>query len=210
MCLIIQKPAERVISDDFLSNAWAQNGHGWGCFHLAHGTLNWARGMHLNELLTYNSRLPRSAEVYLHLRRATHGAVTHDMAHPHVVRDGLLLMHNGSISQLAPDDASRSDTAELARHLSDLLHGLSGSQVASLIRSSGFQTLMAPLLEGSAVVLMDQQGAVHLGKPWHAIRPSHWDASMTGILVSNLHTWRHRATVEATQGSAVGKEAAWA
>ncbi len=189
MCLIIKKPAERRIAPDFLENAWQRNSHGWGAFHVEDGQVVWERGMHLHELMAYNARLPLDREVYLHVRKATYGPVTPDLAHPYVVRPGLMLMHNGSISHLAPQDPQLSDTAELARLLRNMLDGLSDEQAESLIRSDGFARLTAPLIQGSMVVLFDRLGAVRLGRDWHVVQRHEWDGVMPGIEVSNTHAW---------------------
>ena len=189
MCLIIKKPFGRRIASDFLENAWQRNPHGWGCFHLDQGEVIWARGLLLSELIDHNDRLPLDAEVYLHLRRATYGEVSHDMTHPYVVRPGVLLMHNGNIAHLAPQDTARSDTSELARLLRDMLSGLSDDQAAALIRSQAFRALTAPLIEGSMVVLMDAKGPVHLGRDWHTVQAADWSEAMAGMDVSNVHTW---------------------
>ncbi len=201
MCLIIKKPPGRRITADFLANAWQHNSHGWGCFHhgATPGQVVWARGLCFEELLVHNASLPVDTEVYVHLRRATHGAVNHDMAHPYVVRPGLLLMHNGSIDRLAPQDKAISDTAELARLLHDMLAGLSDAQAACLIRSQGFGALTAPLIEGSMVVLMDAQGAVRLGREWHTVQQAQWHEAMVGIEVSNVHTWAPGANPQQAQ-----------
>lgn len=192
MCLIIKKPLGRRIAADFLENAWQRNSHGWGCFHTERGEVVWARGLCLQALIDHNARLPLNAEVYVHLRHATYGEVNHDMAHPYVVRQGLLLMHNGSIAHLAPQDASRSDTSELARLLRDMLSGLSDEQASAVIRSQGFRVLTAPLIEGSMVVLMDAQGPVRLGRDWHTVQAADWSDAMVGVEVSNSHTWGRR------------------
>ena len=194
MCLIIKKPLGRCIAADFLENAWQRNSHGWGCFHTRHGQVVWARGLRLDELIEHNARLPLDAEVYLHLRRATYGEVNHDMAHPYVVRDGLLLMHNGSIAHLAPQDTRRSDTSELARMLRDMLGGLSDEQASGVIRTQGFRMLTAPLIEGSMVVLMDARGPVRLGRDWHTVQAADWNEAMAGVEVSNSHTWGRQLT----------------
>lgn len=193
MCLIIRKPAERRICADFLRHAWQLNADGWGAFHLAGDRVVSARGMHLEQLLDYNAQLPLDAEVFIHLRKATYGEVNEAMAHPYRVRDRLLLMHNGSIHRLAPDDRSRSDTSELARLLADMLAGLDDEQVAALIRSDGFSTMTAPLVEGSMVILFDQRGAVRLGRDWHTVAAGEWDGVMPGIEVSNTHAWQPKS-----------------
>ncbi|HEX5356421.1 MAG TPA: hypothetical protein VFW93_09390 [Aquabacterium sp.] len=196
MCLIIKKPLGRHITADFLENAWQRNSHGWGTFHLANGKVVWSRGLCLRELIAHNARLPLDAEVYLHLRRATYGEVNQDMAHPYVVRPGMLLMHNGSIAHLAPQDPSRSDTSELARLLHDMLADLTDAQAASIIRSQGFRALTAPLIEGSMVVLMDAQGPVRLGRDWHTIQAVDWSEAMAGVDVSNTHTWGRQTSAK--------------
>jgi predicted glutamine amidotransferase len=133
MCLIIKKPAGRTICTEFLKNAWQRNCHGWGGFFVQDGQVVRARGLHFEELLDYNRQLPANVEACIHLRKATYGEVNHEMAHPYLVRPGLMLMHNGSIHHLAPQDPSVSDTSELARLLGDLLAGLSDEQAAAMI-----------------------------------------------------------------------------
>ena len=189
MCLIIKKPAHRRIATDFLANAWKRNSHGWGSFHVEADRVVWARGMKFDELVAHNAGLPLEAEVYIHVRRATYGHVSEGMAHPYRVREGLMLMHNGSIHHLAPEDGTRSDTHELARLLHDLLDGLSDAQAQALIRSQGFARLTAPLIQGSMVILIDRLGPVRLGRAWHVVQPHEWDGVMPGIEVSNTHAW---------------------
>jgi len=197
MCLIIKKPAGRSLCPAFIENAWRHNHDGWGSFFLQGGRPVWAKGMGFDDLQAHARALPDSTEAYLHLRRATHGAINHAMAHPHVVHthpdDGhdLLLMHNGCIDHLAAPgtDTPHSDTAVLADLLRDMLQGLSPVQAARLIRSQGFARLTAPLIEGSMVVLLDAQGAVRLGREWHVVQPCEWQPAMAGFEVSNTRTW---------------------
>lgn len=189
MCLIIKKPAGRRIDAGFLDHVWSRNSDGWGTVHVEQGRLVWHKGLHLSELQARNRWLPEHAEAYLHLRKATYGAVTHDMAHPCPVRPGLLLMHNGSLHHLAPPDRHRSDTAELARLLGTMLDGLDDGQAEALVRSEGFARLMAPAVEGSMVLLLDARGVVRLGRDWHRVQPHEWAPDMHGIEVSNTHAW---------------------
>ena len=189
MCLIIKKPVGRQICPDFIENAWRRNHDGWGSFYLQGDRPVVVKGMDLASLQAHNLRLPGDTEVYLHLRKATYGCVHHDMAHPYQVREGMYLMHNGSIDHLAPDDPGRSDTAELARLLGNLLLGLSAVQAHQLVRSEGFLRLLAPLIKGSMVVLLDAHGPVRLGREWHRVQPREWGGLMHDIEVSNTHAW---------------------
>lgn len=204
MCLIIKKPAGRSICADFLKNAWERNFHGWGGFFVQDGEVVWERGLDFDDLLAYNSRLPAKVEACIHLRKATYGEVNHEMAHPYMVRPGLMLMHNGSIPQLAPQNPAFSDTSELARLLGDLLKDLSDEQTAAMVRSPAFARLTAPLIDGSMVVLMDQGGVVRLGREWHTVKSCEWTGAMTGIQVSNSHTWGEKARELARQAQRRG------
>jgi hypothetical protein len=152
--------------------------------------------MAFDDLLAHVDGLPADVEVYLHLRKATYGHIIEEMAHPYVVRDSLLLMHNGTIHHMAPRDPRWSDTAELAQALRNLLEGLTEAQSMALVRSDGFHRITAPLVAGSMVVLHDRAGAVRLGRDWHTMQAAEWDATMAGIEVSNTHAWRPRNRVE--------------
>lgn len=189
MCLIIHKPAGRRISAEFLSHVWRANDHGWGVFRLVGGVPTGDKGMELEGLQAANATLAVDEEACLHLRQATYGCVQPTLAHPHVVREGLLLMHNGSIHHLAPRAPGHSDSTELAAALRSLLLGLDADQAADLLRSEGFRRLVAPLVKGSMVVLLDHRGLVRLGRDWHRVRQGEWHADMQGIAVSNTHAW---------------------
>lgn len=191
MCLIICKPPGRSIPAEFLANAWARNGDGWGAFFAHEGRLQCCRGLSYPGLMAANTALPRHAQVYLHLRKATCGHVNESMTHPLVVRPGLLLMHNGTFPGLVPGgaDSDKSDTWELARLLRDLTSGMSDVQVQHLIRSEGFRRLSAVFMQRNVVVLQDEQGSVRLGRAWHRVTEDEWDASMVGVEVSNRHAW---------------------
>jgi len=103
-------------------------------------------------------------------------------------------MHNGTLPHLRPAHPGMSDTAELARLLRDLLVGLSAVQAQQVVRSEGFALLLAPLIRGSMIVLLDGQGSLSLGRDWHAVSAHEWDHAMHGIEVSNTRTWRPRCS----------------
>lgn len=191
MCLIIHKPSGRPVCPEFLANAWLRNGHGWGIVTWdAEGQPQARRGMRLPELLAQAAALDHEAPAVLHLRQATVGAVNLAMVHPFEVRPGLWLMHNGSIAHLRPAKGQHSDTAELARLLADLLAGQSDEQARATLRSEGFERLIAPLIRGSMVLLLDRDGLVRLGREWHRVAADEWLPSMHGMEVSNARTWR--------------------
>jgi hypothetical protein len=83
-----------------------------------------------------------------------------------------------------------SDSAVLARWLGQQLAGLSAPEAARRLRCPSFARELAPLIEGSMVVLLDALGSVTLGREWHAVRPDQWHRGMWGIEVSNTRTWQ--------------------
>ncbi len=189
MCLIIHKPAGRVLCEGFLEDALRHNPDGWGLARLQAGQLRLCRGLEPRALLDAHAQLEVHEEVYLHLRKATSGEVSAAMAHPFVVLPGLALMHNGTLQDLCPDSGPMSDTAVLARHLADVIGPVPRDLRAAYIRSSGFRALMALAVRDSFVLLLDAQGAVRYGRPWHVIEPGQWHERMHGVAVSNLRYW---------------------
>ena len=192
MCLIIKKPSGRTLPEDFLAETWRSNHDGWGYSYLTAGGLYVERGMSLDSLLARCQALPVDVEVFLHLRKATAGIITDEMAHPYIVRHGMLLMHNGTISNLVPPCRIKSDSWALARLLGDMLQSLSDVQSAHLIRTEGFAAMLSALIAPSRVVLLDTYGAVLFGQGWHTVSADEWSAEMDGILVSNTTAWTPR------------------
>lgn len=193
MCVIIKRPANRIIPNDFLIEAWQKNSDGWGVGFLTEGTLIARRGMTLDELLLANDSLPPESEVIVHLRKATVGDIRREMTHPFWVRPGLALFHNGTIGRTAPLPVGKSDTWQLARCLHAILAGRGERQWADFIRTDEFSKAIKGLLGCSMAVLLDRHGALTFGRQWHRLTPQEWCAGMTGMDVSNTTAWRPRA-----------------
>lgn len=190
MCLIVRKPAQRSVPADFLERAWQRNHDGWGSVRWQAGRAVTTRGMSLDELQAHVAALPVREEVLIHLRRATHGPVNLEMAHPIEVCPGIVLMHNGRIDSLAAPDNAVSDTYELARLLGQWLAPLPPPAASRVLRGEGFSRLLAPVIGDSMVVLADSRGWLRLGRAWHLVTAQDWqDRAMHGIEVSNRHTW---------------------
>ena len=97
-------------------------------------------------------------------------------------------------------EAVRHGILALARLLRNMLAGLDDAQAQALLRSEGFARLMAPLVQGSMVLLFDAQGAVRLGRDWHTVQAHEWDGEMPGIQVSNTHAWTPKPGMPAPAG----------
>jgi hypothetical protein len=92
-----------------------------------------------------------------------------------------------------------------------MLAGLDDTQAQALLRSEGFGRLMAPLVQGSMVVLFDAQGAVRLGRDWHTVQTHEWDGEMPGIQVSNTHAWAPKPGLQRPPpGAGAGCPGRWA
>lgn len=95
-------------------------------------------------------------------------------------------------------DGQGADEGAAAQVLGDGLAEVFGQVVdADGVHAGGEDCLSASCrpraAKGSMLVLMDVQGAVRLGREWHQVHAADWHVDMTGIEVSNLHTWGRQA-----------------
>lgn len=189
MCLIIKRPAGRIIPDEFLAEAWRKNSDGWGMGFLSTGVLVTCRGMTLDELLAANQNLPADCEVIVHLRKATVGDVNLRMTHPFWVRPSLILFHNGTINSSVPLPEGKSDSWSLARTIRARLAGMNREQSAGFVRSDAFAREANEIVGGSMAVLFDHRGVVAFGRHWHTVGAREWCPEMAGMKVSNVTAW---------------------
>lgn len=123
MCVIFYKPAAVQIAPDLLTAALALNHDGWGLMGFAaDGSLLIERHGHTDEEAVRAAvARHKDAELVLHLRQRTRGAVGEHNAHPFKVAEGLYLMHNGTLP-FASRSAAHSDTWHFVNDVLRPLH----------------------------------------------------------------------------------------
>lgn len=120
MCVIIHKPAGKIIPAKDLKQAWASNSDGAGivipsrCPKVFKGIMKLKHLENIIETLTDH-------EIVIHLRWATHGSVSPDNTHPFPCGRDRYLMHNGILSNYGEaGKKGRSDSAHFAEDISTL------------------------------------------------------------------------------------------
>ena len=110
MCLIIHRPKDRTIPQDWLDNAMIANPDGWGIMASDGTKLHVARGMTHKGFPKALKRFKKQ-EVFIHFRFATHGNIDVENCHPFTILNGqFAVMHNGVINIDTSECNDRSDT----------------------------------------------------------------------------------------------------
>lgn len=123
MCLIIYKPAAVEIPKEIIRKAWDSNNHGAGFMVSKGENFHFQKGFFKLKALLSELAKYKKDELAIHLRMATHGAITAMNCHPFIVstkkitrtegKADFLLMHNGILS--AYGDENNSDSWHFAR-----------------------------------------------------------------------------------------------
>ena len=107
MCLIIHKPTDGYVDLTTIQSAQEHNQDGSGYMSKS-GIFKWDK---ISAKKIYD-RINADDSAAIHFRMATHGKVDADNTHPFKLSDGGYLMHNGILSQYAPDDGLKSDKSD--------------------------------------------------------------------------------------------------
>lgn len=158
----------------------------------------------------YSMFLPHEAhEICLHWRYGTHGTKNIENAHPHVVKEGeLMLMHNGVItgygynSHTAVDKAS--DTVEfLDKTLRPLYDGT--IDLANLVPNKGFRHLLgAAVGANNKLMLLTKQGFTMINQFY--ITAETYIPEMRGLLFSNNYAWNNEYWYESAYRNEINAE----
>lgn len=119
MCVILLGKNKDILKSN-LDLAWASNPHGAGIlYHDRRGSVVCVKGLMTLEALTDAlGDVGRDTQMAVHLRYATHGAVSAANTHPFAVGKSGYLMHNGMLSAFGRSGTRGvSDSADLARTL---------------------------------------------------------------------------------------------
>jgi hypothetical protein len=95
MCLIIHKPEDKRVPEDWIKNSFTHNDDGWGVMWPDNGVVRVEKGFKLNSLLKCVERV-QDKHVAIHMRAATSGEKDIHNCHP-IQADGVWVMHNGVI-----------------------------------------------------------------------------------------------------------------
>jgi hypothetical protein len=122
MCLIIHRPKDCTIRQDWLDNAMEHNPDGWGIMASNGTKLQIIRSMSNKGFARALDKF-KNREVFIHFRNATHGTIDLSNCHPFTIgNDQFAVMHNGVINLDTSSDDNYSDTWHYAnRFLAPML-----------------------------------------------------------------------------------------
>ncbi len=152
MCLIIYKPAGIEIPSSLIINAYQDNHDGWGIMSQHDNQIQLTKGFSLQSLQTEINNYDLSQELYVHLRKATKGAIALDNCHPFQVTPDLYLMHNGTID-IEINDNKISDTKSFVNLISPML-----KNYPDLLKDRGWIKLIESFIADSRIVFLDRKG----------------------------------------------------
>ncbi|RLG41530.1 MAG: hypothetical protein DRO05_03650 [Thermoproteota archaeon] len=169
MCVIIAKPAGIALpSEKELRNCWQRNNDGAGVAWAQNKKVRIEKGfMKLKDLLEFlNSRDWKSYPMLIHLRAATHGAISPHHCHPFPlstskeklmktkVECGVAVAHNGIFTGYGEKGKGLSDTQEFIQKVL--------APLKSQIRKPAFQKLLQEAIRGSKLAFLFSDGDFHL------------------------------------------------
>lgn len=163
MCQIIAKEPGFVFPIDLIKAESYFNKDGWGLAFSLGDSLQVMKGMSLDKLLDLAPRIPEEAPAFIHMRYATSGLINESNCHPFMLRGNITMAHNGVVHKFVPPkDSPESDTALLARHLSENIARAKKLKLAKIERE------LVEIDPVSRFILLNAKGEmVKVGK-WHA------------------------------------------
>lgn len=161
MCIIVYLPAGAGMDRETLQTCWDANPDGAGYMFSQDGKLIIRKGfMDFEKFWRSFEKADRTAgaetNFVLHFRIASHGKVNLENCHPHRIRKGLAIAHNGIIDCMdAKPKGKDSDTVLYVRKiLKNLPDGF--------LRSKGIRQLIRLTIDWSKLAFMDATGRVTL------------------------------------------------
>lgn len=210
MCLILLKPAGMRLPRMLFKNVFEKNKDGFGFMYYdtEQQKIVWEKIVTDNWEAHYDLYLPHEAhEICLHWRYGTHGTKDFENAHPHVVKDGeLMLMHNGVISGYGGYNVkdSASDTVEF---LDKTLRPICDENLdtASIVANKGFRHLLGKAVgDSNKLMLLTRQGFTMINQFF--ITADTYIPEMRGLLFSNNYAWNNEYWYETAYQNEINEE----
>lgn len=114
MCLIIHKPEQVIIPEEWIHSSFLHNKDGWGVMYYNNGAVQVEKGFKLSALISCIGR-NMDKELAIHMRAATQGNINIENCHPVRVVEGIWLMHNGILG-VPEKHQAWSDTKHFAEY----------------------------------------------------------------------------------------------
>lgn len=154
MCIIICKPASKLVPAETLRQCWSTNSDGAGFMYVNKDGLQIEKGfMEFNTFLEAYEKVANK-KVVIHFRIATHGNVDEHNTHPFRVNKWLGFAHNGIISHTSDRKSDYSDTF----HFNERILKPLVKTFPRFLHSPASRELIEAYIGWSKLVFLDQYG----------------------------------------------------
>jgi len=174
MCLAIHVPAGQVIAEEYLINAARNNPDGCGYAFTRNGAIVTRKYDAIEAMLPQyradSLRHGAASTFLIHFRIATHGAINKRNTHPHAMRDGGTLIHNGMLDIPELPDGE-SDSRYFAREVVGRLPAdwqYDTVLVGMVQRYIGAGNKIAMLWPNGASLILNEAGGKWAGGVWYS------------------------------------------
>ena len=158
MCLIISKPNGVKPDYKIMSQALADNPHGWGIMYADNNSIKIIKGIEAKAFFQAAKTVGTRQAVY-HMRYKTHGELNVENCHPFQVTADIYMMHNGIISTASSLDLGMSDSYHFATYvLSPIL-----TIKPELFGTKDFADIVSGMVgSGNKIVLLRSDGLLQI------------------------------------------------
>lgn len=206
MCLILVKPANVKLPQGLFENLTKRNKDGFGLMfkdknnnliHKKTPSGNWKDHYELFE--PYQDQ-----HVGLHWRMKTQGDVIHDNTHPfEVVENKLLLMHNGSISEVKAEDDKSDTWTFVNKVLQPSLNAL--KDPLAIVQNDLLKKFISTYVGSHNKLLMLGQDKFHYFNQFF-ITDDDYVEEMRGLIFSNIYAWDNQFWYKTAHQNEFNKE----
>lgn len=164
MCQLIAKKPGKTIPRGALKFCWKKNSDGAGFAYVDNGKVILVKGFMKDFDAFYDAyKLHEDKQMLIHFRLATHGKRCEGNCHPFKIIEGMVVGHNGMLTQWAPfTNDWRSDThifADYCRQIVQMFTETSQLNTAPILAK-----MLDPVIGGNRIVFMTASGFTFLNE----------------------------------------------
>src|SRR3990167_887180 len=158
MCIIIYKPAGRKLFPETIRRSFDNNADGSGFAYVENGTITTQRGFFTLDAFNEAYKPHELKQALLHFSIKTHGDLSEQNCHPHIVTPNMVFAHNGVIFRM-PHHKEKSDTLLFNDLLMKNLVRIYGKKI---VFDKYFKVLLSEYVGSSKMVFLTNIGQVSI------------------------------------------------
>lgn len=162
MCIVIYKPAGKILPKSTLKNSWQSNKDGAGFAYADGERVHIVKGfMHFKRFWKEYVKHQEQA-MLIHFRIATCGSVCPANTHPFRMNDQCAMAHNGMLSIRPPSGVDITDSETFMRYVIMPMTGTDPEVAKEVLNHFSFKYLVEGTASGSKLVFLHADGSATL------------------------------------------------